>query len=69
MIAYAIGFFNREERAIEFCICRVIDERAIGLQRSFCKQLLIDIIIAVALKLINPEHLRNWFANCCYCIS
>ena len=30
---------------------------------------MIDQIIAVALNLINPQHLRNWFANCCYCIS
>jgi len=29
----------------------------------------IDKIIAVALNLINPQHLRNWFANCCYCTS
>jgi transposase len=28
---------------------------------------MIDQIIAVALNLINPQHLRNWFANCCYC--
>jgi putative transposase len=26
-------------------------------------------IIAVALNLMNPQHLRNWFANCCYCTS
>ena len=31
--------------------------------------LMIDRIIAVALNLMNPQHLRNWFANCCYCIS
>ena len=30
---------------------------------------MIDIIIAVALNLMNPQHLRNWFANCCYCTS
>lgn len=30
---------------------------------------MIDKIIAVALKLMNPKHLRNWFANCCYCTS
>ena len=29
----------------------------------------IDQIIAVALNLMNPQHLRNWFANCCYCTS
>jgi len=30
---------------------------------------MVDTIIAVALKLMNPQHLRNWFANCCYCTS
>lgn len=29
--------------------------------------LMIDKIIKVALHLINPQHLRNWFAKCCYC--
>jgi len=30
---------------------------------------MIDKILAVALNLINPQHLRNWFAHCCYCTS
>jgi transposase/transposase-like protein len=30
---------------------------------------MVDALIAVALNLINPTHLRNWFANCCYCTS
>jgi transposase len=31
---------------------------------------MIDRIIAVALQLINPVHLKNyWFTNCCYCTS
>jgi putative transposase len=30
---------------------------------------MIDTIIAVALNLINSQHLRNWFAHCCYCTS
>jgi transposase len=30
---------------------------------------MIDRIIAVGLNLINPEHFKNWFANCCYCTS
>ena len=30
---------------------------------------MIDQIIAVALNLINPQHFKNWFANCCYCTS
>ena len=29
----------------------------------------IDRIIAVALNLMNPQHLKNWFTNCCYCTS
>jgi transposase len=29
----------------------------------------LDILIAVALDLVDPKHLRNWFANCCYCTS
>ena len=28
---------------------------------------MVDILIATALDLINPKHLRNWFTNCCYC--
>ncbi len=30
---------------------------------------MVDAIIAVALDLINPKHLKNWFTNCCYCTS
>nr|AIJ28517.1 transposase [Fischerella sp. ATCC 43239] len=30
---------------------------------------LVDILIATALDLINPIHLKNWFTNCCYCTS
>jgi transposase len=30
---------------------------------------MIDTIIAVALKLINSQHLRNWLAHCCYYTS
>ena len=30
---------------------------------------MVDVLISVALKLINPLHLRNWFANCGYCTS
>jgi transposase len=30
---------------------------------------MVDVLISVALQLINPLHLRNWFANCCYCTS
>jgi len=28
---------------------------------------MVDVLIATALDLVNPNHLRNWFANCCYC--
>jgi putative transposase len=30
---------------------------------------MIDKIIAVAIKLMNPKDLRNWFTHCCYCAS
>jgi putative transposase len=30
---------------------------------------MIDRILAVALNLMNPNHLRNWFTDCCYCTS
>ena len=30
---------------------------------------MVDILIATAIDLINPVHLRNWFAHCCYCPS
>ncbi|BAB78023.1 transposase [Nostoc sp. PCC 7120 = FACHB-418] len=30
---------------------------------------MLDKLISVAHDLINPRHLRNWFANCCYCTS
>ncbi len=41
--------------------------------KSFLRQFsppttnMVDILIATALDLVNPKHLRNWFANCCYC--
>jgi transposase len=28
---------------------------------------MIDTLIAVALDLINPQYLKNWFTKCCYC--
>jgi transposase len=30
---------------------------------------MVDTLIATALDLVNPKHLRNWFTNCCYCTS
>lgn len=30
---------------------------------------MVDTIISVALDLMNPRHLKNWFTNCCYCTS
>jgi transposase len=30
---------------------------------------MVDALIAIAIDLINPVHLRNWFAHCCYCPS
>jgi putative transposase len=29
----------------------------------------VDGLIKIALELLNPEHLKNWFTNCCYCTS
>ena len=29
----------------------------------------VDLLIKIAMHLINPQHLRNWFAHCCYCAS
>lgn len=31
--------------------------------------IMVDRIISLTIKLINPQHLENWFANCCYCTS
>ena len=28
---------------------------------------MIDTLIAIALALINSQHLKNWFTKCCYC--
>ena len=41
--------------------------------KSFLRQfsptttIMVDVLIATALDLINLKHLRNWFANFCYC--
>lgn len=43
--------------------------------KAFLKQFapvtakMVDTLIATALDLIDPKHLRNWFAHCCYCPS
>lgn len=43
--------------------------------KSFLRQFspttttMIDILIATALDLVNPKHLKHWFTNCCYCTS
>lgn len=29
----------------------------------------VDLLIKIAMDLMNPQHLRNWFAHCCYCPS
>jgi putative transposase len=29
----------------------------------------VDGLIKIALQLINPKHLKNWFTHCCYCTS
>ena len=30
---------------------------------------MVDRLIKIAMDLMNPRHLRNWFAHCCYCPS
>jgi putative transposase len=30
---------------------------------------MVDTLIATALDLVNPKHLKNWFTSCCYCTS
>lgn len=30
---------------------------------------MVDTVISIALDLMNPQHLKNWFTNCCYCTS
>lgn len=30
---------------------------------------MVDTLIKIAMDLMNPSHLRNWFAHCCYCPS
>ncbi|MFL9453304.1 MULTISPECIES: IS630 family transposase [Nostocales] len=30
---------------------------------------MVDKVISVALDLMNPQHLKNWFTKCCYCTS
>lgn len=30
---------------------------------------MVDTLIATALDLVNPKHLKNWFVSCCYCAS
>lgn len=27
----------------------------------------VDQVIAMAIDLVDPKHLHNWFAHCCYC--
>jgi transposase len=29
----------------------------------------VDTLIKIAMNLMNPKHLRNWFTHCCYCPS
>lgn len=30
---------------------------------------MVDVVIATALDLVNSQHFKNWFTNCCYCTS
>lgn len=38
-------------------------------QFSPTSALRLDVLIRAALDLINPQHLKNWLTNCCYCTS
>ena len=38
-------------------------------QFSPTSALRLDVLIKTALDLINPQHLKHWFTNCCYCTS
>ena len=29
----------------------------------------VDLLIKIAIDSIDPNHIRNWFAHCCYCPS
>jgi transposase len=29
----------------------------------------VDRLIKIAINLMNPHHLKNWFTHCCYCAS
>lgn len=29
----------------------------------------VELMTSVALNLMNPQHFKNWFTNCCYCTS
>ena len=43
--------------------------------KSFLRQFsptttkMVDTLLATALDLVNPKHLRNWFTSCCYCAT
>lgn len=39
--------------------------------RRFCPQTVdaVDKLLKLAARLSNPNHFRNWFAHCCYCVS
>lgn len=30
---------------------------------------MVDVLLATAIDLLAPEHLRNWFTYCCYCTA
>lgn len=30
---------------------------------------MVDALISIAIDLIDPKHLKNWFTHCCYCTS
>ncbi|GET43163.1 transposase [Microseira wollei] len=58
--------YSPDFNPIEFCWSQL---KSFWLRFAPTTTSMIDRIIAVALNLVNPQHLRNWFASCCYCTS
>ncbi|MEH2219061.1 MAG: hypothetical protein V7K72_18465, partial [Nostoc sp.] len=60
-----------EAISIKFDLSKLFKQPLKSFLRSFAPTTteMVDKIISVALHLINPQHLRNWFASCCYCTS
>ncbi|MEG5036964.1 transposase [Microcoleus sp. AT3-D2] len=58
--------YSPDFNPIELCWSQL---KSLLIQFSPTTTKMVDTIIAVALDLINPKHLKSWFTNCCYCTS